>query len=150
MRTFETQHDMCACIKGIICIICLGDLVAGGFVLWNPAIKQFKVVPCPTLPDSPINIPSKAFPSFAIGYDHNSNDYKVVRIVTYRRSTDISNVDKYSFVHVYTLSTDSWRQIKTAIDHSNIYFYHRFNEIYLNGVHHCSVTSRVDKVMNVR
>ncbi|KAL0003654.1 hypothetical protein SO802_011215 [Lithocarpus litseifolius] len=88
------QHDMCACIKGIIC---LGDLFVGGFVFWNPAIKQYKVVPYPTLRDSPINIPSKAFPSFAIGYDHNFNDYKVVRIVTYRRSTDLSNIEKYSF-----------------------------------------------------
>ena len=60
------------CINGIIC---LGDEI-NGLVLWNPETREHKAVPKPfcDLFDS-VN--------FAFGYDHNSNDYKVVRVVTF-------------------------------------------------------------------
>ncbi|KAK9990053.1 hypothetical protein SO802_025038 [Lithocarpus litseifolius] len=62
------EMNMLACINGIICVG--GFFVDGfeGFVLWNPATKEDKVVSYPTA-DCPAMC--------AFGYDHNSNDYKV-------------------------------------------------------------------------
>lgn len=124
------RPNICACINGIFCI---GGSFSGGFdgfFLWNPAIRQYKVVPYPTLHYPPALHFFNTDHNFAFGYDYNSNDYKLVRIVNYGR-------DYNTFVHVYTLSTDSWRQkINTAIDLSNIAFLSTFDEKYLNGVYY--------------
>ena len=107
--------NMLACINGIICVG--GFFVDGfqGFVLWNPATKESKVVSYPS---------SDCQAMCAFGYDHNSNDYKVVWFV-------------YHSVHVYKLSTESWTQlVNTAIHVSKIISINRFEAIYLNGVHH--------------
>lgn len=112
MRTLKP--NMCACINGVICIGGSFFPDFDGFFLWNPAIRQYKVVPYPTLP--PYSPKSDLYNRivYAFGYDHNSNDYKVVRIFSYMMSKHC--------VHVYTLSTDCWRQkIDTCIDHSYIY-----------------------------
>ena len=94
--------------------------MSGGFVLWNSAIWQYiKVVPYAIFFSFSANLPlkkKKKIHCVAFGYDHNSNDYKVVRTITYRRSTELSIIDdKYNFVYVYTFSTDFWRQINTVI-----------------------------------
>lgn len=110
-------------------IICLGD-ETNGYIFWNPVIREYKV-----LPNLPFHIchPFNTIhgDTFAFGYDHNSNDYKVVQIVTYSRDNILHPV-----VHVYNLRTDSWRQGNTTFDPSIIHFPLYFsNEIYLNGVH---------------
>ncbi|XP_075669772.1 F-box/kelch-repeat protein At3g23880-like [Castanea sativa] len=124
------RSNICTCINGIICV---GGSFSGGFdgfFLWNPAIRQYKVVAYPTLHYPPGLDDYSTDSNFAFGYDHNSNDYKVVRIVNYGR-------DYHIFVHVYTLSTDSWRQkINTDIDLSKITFLSSFDEKYLNGVYY--------------
>lgn len=114
------------CINGIIC---LGD-ETNGYILWNPAIREYKVL---LKLSFHICHPFNTFPgnTFTFGYGQNSNDYKVVQIVTYSRDNILHPV------HIYNLRTDSWRQVNTAFDPSIIHFPLYFsNEIYLNGVHH--------------
>nr|POE44712.1 f-box/kelch-repeat protein [Quercus suber] len=133
------RPNMCGCINGIICIGgSFGDSF-NGFFLWNPAIRQYKVVPYPTLPPCALALYPDLFytdVSYAFGYDNNSNDYKVVRIVTYKRYADDTMVEN-TFVHVYTLSTDSWRQIiNPKFDCLNIIYKNNFDEKYLNGFYY--------------
>ena len=77
----------------------------------------------------------------AFGYDQYSNDYKVVRIITYHKldtSTQTSFfTDYHNFFHAYSLNADSWTQIiDTTIHHSNIRLFSRFEGFYFNGVHY--------------
>ena len=122
------------CINGIICLRELSSRL----VLWNPAVREYKVIPNPP---SHVHSPSNVcydYPTFAFGYDHISNDYKLVQIGTY--STVLyDSIDQilHPVVHIYTLSTDSWRQIDTGFDHSILNFPGECsNNLYLNGVYH--------------
>ena len=115
-----------------------------GFFLWNPAVAESKVVPYPKLTKSPAHLAIKPSPAnpiarYAFGHDHNSNDYKVLRIVNYKGASE-RNQQSRNLVHVYSPSTGSWRQImNTPIDHSNIIMPDFLKFAYLNGVHHwCS------------
>ncbi|KAL0004014.1 hypothetical protein SO802_011575 [Lithocarpus litseifolius] len=135
------RMDVFACINGIICVG--GYFYSGfsGFFLWNPAISESKAVLYPKLPKSPVNLAIKPSPAnpiarYAFGHDHNSNDYKVLRMVNYKGASE-RNKQSRNLVHVYSLSTDSWRQItNTPIDHSNIIIPDFLKFAYLNGVHH--------------
>jgi F-box interacting protein len=130
-KTFMNPN-LCACINGIICLH--EDNYPGRIVLLNPAIRQCKYICLPKFPSSP------ARGLFAFGYDQNSNDYKVVRIVSYNsHSIRGGNIDKipHPVIQVYTLSTDSFREIDTPnFDRSNVYSLQHSNEIYVNGVHY--------------
>ncbi|KAL0014065.1 hypothetical protein SO802_001134 [Lithocarpus litseifolius] len=100
--------------------------------LRNPANKEFKV-----LPTSHVNCPSHVdytYEGFKFGYDHKSSDYKVDRIVSFGDDS-IVGPDRPPLVEVYTLSTDSWRQINTVLDASILSDPCKF-EIYLNGAYH--------------
>ncbi|XP_062006545.1 putative F-box protein At1g70960 [Rosa rugosa] len=84
---------------GIIC------LVHGEIVLWNPAIKQFKVLPKPLLTNGIVN-------SIGFGYDPRSKDYKVFSFPTH--DEDRTSERDFNYppqVEVYSLSTDSWTEI---------------------------------------
>ena len=76
---------ICDCINGIFC---MGDDTHAGFVLWNPAIGEYTIC--------------------VFGYDHNSNDYKLVRITSDTNYDAIDYVDEilHPIVHVYTLCTE--------------------------------------------
>nr|XP_011466174.1 PREDICTED: F-box/kelch-repeat protein At3g06240-like [Fragaria vesca subsp. vesca] len=86
-------------------LICLSD--AWNTILWNPATKEFKVLPQSCIPDANMNC-------VGFGYDPKSKDYKVVSI----RQDELGNEDARIVIYpprveVYTLGTDSWREIKT-------------------------------------
>ena len=91
-------------------------------VLWNPATRESKTLP-------PIHrrldMPDLTS-TFGFGYDPNTNDYKVVRIL---------NFDSQCEVLVYSLSGDSWRVIDSSPNPSYFIRSTCFPS-YLNGVHH--------------
>jgi F-box interacting protein len=107
-------------------------------VLWNPAIREFKF-----LPTNPVHCPSHVrlnFEGFGFGYDHKSNDYKVVRIVSFWDFTpyiDWNGPYCPKLVEVYTLSTDSWRQIDAVFESdAGVHDDARNSQFYLNGAYH--------------
>ncbi|XP_030948437.1 F-box/kelch-repeat protein At3g23880-like [Quercus lobata] len=131
-----------ACINGVICLYDRPFLISNQhpnddlyrIALWNPEIREFKVLPtrhvhCPSHVDH-------TYEGFGFGYDHKSNDYKVVRIVSFWDDS-IVGPDRSPLVEVYTLSTDSWRQIDTVLD-ASILSDPCKSEIYLNGAYHCA------------
>ena len=76
-----------ACMNGVICLYDCPFLISNQhpnddlyrIALWNPAIREFKV-----LPTRHVHCPSHVdytYEGFGFVYDHKSNDYKVVRIV---------------------------------------------------------------------
>nr|XP_023904831.1 F-box/kelch-repeat protein At3g06240-like [Quercus suber] len=141
--------EMISCINGIICIN--GSCLARGgggfnnvFVLWNPAIRERKIIRCPSPPQCPAPAhflsPYSFRAFFAFGYDQYSNDYKLVRIVTYYKDSPPTQNslfrDSYNFFHVYSLNADSWTQvIDTTIHRSNLRLL-SYRAMYFNGVNH--------------
>ncbi|XP_030963754.1 F-box/kelch-repeat protein At3g06240-like [Quercus lobata] len=131
----HTYINLFSCINGIICIGC-SDV----FALWNPAIRERKIIRCPPLPQRPFFPPYNYTTLFAFGYDQYSSDYKVVRIVTYKKNSPPTQnslfTDYYNFFHVYSLNADSWTQvIDTTIHRSNLWLLSNY-AIYFNGVNH--------------
>ncbi|KAL0014091.1 hypothetical protein SO802_001160 [Lithocarpus litseifolius] len=116
--------DVCICIDGIIC---LGHSSVG-FVLWNSEIKEFRDVPAPPSPNVGYHKTTCAF-----GYDHYSNEFKVVSIYTkFQIHTGLLSPS----VQIYNESTGYWREIDTVFDQSVICFPGYYNELFFNGVYH--------------
>ena len=135
--------NLFGCINGIICIggsFYGNPKFSGGytgvFSLWNPAIRERKIILCPRLPQCPLLPPYNVTEHFAFGYDQYSNDYKVVRIVTYNKNSPPTQ--NSLFTDVYSLGADSWTQvIDTTVHRSNVRLlpYHA-SAMYFNGVNH--------------
>ena len=77
--------ELFGCINGIICIggplasfLTFGSGYSSVFALWNPAIRERKIIRCPALPQRPFFPPYNFTTLFAFGYDQYSSDYKVV------------------------------------------------------------------------
>ncbi|PRQ42414.1 putative F-box domain-containing protein [Rosa chinensis] len=125
--------------------------------LWNPAIQQFKFLPEePFLPDWSKVPHSRMVQEFAylrpisllngetmgFGYDPKSKDYKVIDI-GFSDSKFYGDPECYGghvIVYppkavVYTLQTDSWREIKTfSLERETSYLWPDTFQLYLKGV----------------
>ncbi|XP_057952636.1 F-box/kelch-repeat protein At3g06240-like [Malania oleifera] len=69
------------------------------YFLWNPATREYKVLP---LLQSPNHYSRRYGPGF--GFDSKTNDYKIVKFVTY--------YSEPCKAEVYNLRSDTWREIK--------------------------------------
>ncbi|KAL5538075.1 hypothetical protein UlMin_043115 [Ulmus minor] len=92
-------------------------------VLCNPAIKEFKVLPKPLLLEDYQTI------GCGFGYDSYDNDYKVVRIFRYIYEGFGATESR---AQVYTLGTNSWREIKMDI---KAYYFRSHQGVYCNCKH---------------
>ncbi|XVE83731.1 hypothetical protein DITRI_Ditri16bG0109800 [Diplodiscus trichospermus] len=116
---------------GIICLSNYRDEI----VLCNPATKESMVLPKSCLPcfsSNPNLIPQTN--ALGFGYDLKNQQYKMVRIVSYWEELD-DNLPQLSRVEVYTMGTDSWREIKHVKVPANVQFSPCF-ETYFNGAFH--------------
>ncbi|KAM5561121.1 F-box/kelch-repeat protein [Rosa sericea] len=107
-------------------IICLRN--ATKVILWNPAIREVKVT-SPYVPDENLS-------DLGIGYDPKSDTYKVVHI-SYGTQEDYGDghilFDRPK-TEVYTLGTDSWRQIMTGcLETETTHFWFQDFHMYFNG-----------------
>ncbi|XP_071703998.1 putative F-box protein At3g25460 [Rutidosis leptorrhynchoides] len=90
---------VCGSCNGLIClsILPLGSVI----LLWNPATRVFKDLPISPIDHSGYR-PSAVVLGF--GFDDVIKDYKVLRI--------LHNGYSMKQVEIYSLSTNSWREIK--------------------------------------
>uniref|UniRef100_A0A5B7BI14 Putative F-box protein CPR30-like n=1 Tax=Davidia involucrata TaxID=16924 RepID=A0A5B7BI14_DAVIN len=88
--------------NGLVClsIVPLASII----LLWNPATRVFKDLPASPIA-RPQSLPIKVVLGF--GFDQKTNDYRVLRIVYY--------CYPLNQVEMYSLSTNSWREIKADI-----------------------------------
>ncbi|XP_045815047.1 F-box/kelch-repeat protein At3g06240-like [Trifolium pratense] len=108
----------CGSITGILCLFQHHKVV-----LWNPTTHEFKVIP----PSSAESIPPPWDPSpllYGFGYDHVSDDYKIIRHVCYFLNTqgedwdDLLSSSQTCYEHlweIYSLRCNSWRKIDVDI-----------------------------------
>ena len=131
----------CYAINGIICVFSAWD--HKNVALWNPNTREIKDIP-PGLVECLPNI-YNTFCLYGFGYDHDRDDYKVIRHVgychvlnPYRRKEDLDMLPN-SFWEIYSLRNNSWRKI--IVDKSIPHFHCLGSKVYLNGLCHWLVVS---------
>ncbi|XP_059670637.1 putative F-box protein At5g62660 [Cornus florida] len=115
-------------VNGILCLFDGGDRIA----LWNPALRDFRLLPRPQE-----NIPpyfSVNWNSFAFGLDPLTNKCKVVWI-RYFYDDRIKNMYFPPTVVVYTLGTNSWRMIEIDLP-ENYCVDNTFSDGLINGTYY--------------
>lgn len=116
------------CVNGIVCLYNRGQ--GTKVVLWNPAVREFQV-----LPERPIDCPPEAdydIEGLGFGYDPKADDYKVVRMVYLWQCP---GPDIPPLTEVYSLRTNSWRKINPIHNYANC-LNSTDSEIYLRGACH--------------
>lgn len=123
---------------GIICV------VHGDIVLWNPAIKQFKILPQPRLTNGIVN-------SIGFGYDAESKDYKVFSIPPHDEDRTSEREFNYpSQVEVYSLNTNSWTEINSNhLETETTNLYPEFFQMYYKGIWYWTGSEQQKEFMSI-
>ncbi|XP_057479191.1 F-box/kelch-repeat protein At3g06240-like [Actinidia eriantha] len=113
------------------------------FIIWNPAMKEFRSLPFPHHPKIPLHF-SLDWHSFGFGFDPITKDYKVVFRQQFINEITLSSPEKDVIVDVYTLSTNTWRHLD-GIDYvsSEYLTSHHGNGAYLDGIYYWPAVGRV-------
>ncbi|KAL2493670.1 F-box/kelch-repeat protein [Forsythia ovata] len=109
--------------KGIVCLYGFHDNIA----LWNPAIRDFKVLPrsqIPRRPDAGIR-----GGDIGVGFDSRTNDFKVMQIL-FCTSNDLGLVYQ---VEIFSLRTGLWRKYEDIVP-ANIMYYNVWSMVYKNEI----------------
>ncbi|AET00850.2 putative F-box domain-containing protein [Medicago truncatula] len=132
----------CVSINGILCLK-QGFKYTRQVVLWNPTTRESKVIP-----PSPVeNIRPNRTPFFFLhgfGYDHVSDDYKVVQMIDYFPDNDPDDEEDLIWEdrsydplwEIYSLKSNSWKKLE--FDMRNCYYYTPLRGIglYTDGMFH--------------
>ncbi|KAH7514392.1 hypothetical protein FEM48_Zijuj11G0084900 [Ziziphus jujuba var. spinosa] len=120
-------------------LICFHEFVSGTVYLCNPAINESRII-------SPIssfhNISEIKTTSVGLGYDSGAKDYKIIR------TARIPSRPAFIAAELYTLSSNSWKEIKFDYDNDNdrekiLFLIDRFNcRVYCKGVYYWLVFVR--------
>ncbi|KAK1365309.1 hypothetical protein POM88_040870 [Heracleum sosnowskyi] len=133
--TYVPKLFLVGSCNGIICILVSKDPARFKFLrgtymcqnhetyLWNPATKQSKLLPLPTIRE---NKDTHSL-SFRFGFDPISDDFKVVRVVTLGQG--------FSGAKVYSTNKKTWRELEPNT--MKIPTYNSF-DVYLNGFLYCT------------
>ncbi|XP_050384232.1 F-box/kelch-repeat protein At3g23880-like [Argentina anserina] len=104
---------------GILCL----KLFIGNAILWNPAMKEFKLLPkslllLPNDEDELLFYELNCYTEYlGFGYDPKGKDYKVVRFVIF------DEVCYWFKAEVYDMHSNSWRDIKMKTIYSEMTTY---------------------------
>ncbi|KAL4388686.1 hypothetical protein GQ457_09G013850 [Hibiscus cannabinus] len=115
-------------------ILCLHDQHYEA-ALWNPSTREFKILPQSSVQRPPL-VDSTRFGGIGFGYDSQTDNYKLVRFVVNYLEEDSdagSMFDEIDQVELYSLTSDSWREISYPVVHP--YGSPPFNS-YVNGFYY--------------
>ncbi|XP_057479192.1 F-box/kelch-repeat protein At3g06240-like [Actinidia eriantha] len=106
------------------------------FIIWNPAMKEFRSLPFPYHPEIPLHFNLYCY-SFGFGFDPITKDYKVVLRQQFANEITMDFPKKDVIVDVYALSTNTWRH-SDGLDYvsSKCLYTHDVNGAYLDGIYY--------------
>ncbi|KAL4366922.1 hypothetical protein GQ457_05G034630 [Hibiscus cannabinus] len=100
--------------NGILCLECDANIIC----LWNPSTREFKVLPQSSI-QRPPSAADTSFCGLGFGYDSQTDDYKVVRIVgnvfEYHCDGNSYYLETTEQVDLYSLKGNSWKEISDPI-----------------------------------
>ncbi|KAI9087219.1 hypothetical protein K1719_030854 [Acacia pycnantha] len=102
--------------NGLLCV--KTDRFQYSFLLWNPAIKEVKMVP-----ETDFRLDFISYGSYTIGFGFcpSFNDYRIV--------VPFFEHDYFEMVKVYSLRSNSWKEVKHRVDACGIFY-----SVTVNGV----------------
>ena len=118
-------------------MFCLRKYLTNVLYLWNPSIRKFK-----KLPNARFCFPySCSCVTFGLAHQAQNNDFKILRIVCYKGIGQVNTLQVKA--DVYTLSTDSWREVVIEVESQTRYNGHIPESycLFLNGALHTIVKS---------
>jgi molecular chaperone HtpG len=127
-------------------ILCLNQGFGRRLVLWNPTTREFKVIPRSPL----VHVPPHRRPFHVLhgfGYDHVTDDYKVIRFVDSipvvvgedndgEEFVDEARSSYEIFWEIYSLRSNSWKKLDVNVPNRYYYTLNRRIGAYTNGVCH--------------
>ncbi|KAF5186647.1 F-box family protein [Thalictrum thalictroides] len=110
----EPRGMLVSC-NGLICLVhrFYDHTIEDEVSLWNPATKQFRILPKSAVP-IPVWDGGLVDFYYGFGFDNKTNDYKVVRIIHDDYILD-GNQQSRVRVEVYSLNMDSWRVLDVVL-----------------------------------
>ncbi|XP_010317339.1 F-box/kelch-repeat protein At3g23880-like [Solanum lycopersicum] len=98
-----TDYTVIGSINGLICLV---TTIASGrmICIWNPAIEQYKMFPVHN--DDPEKT-RKCYIGMGFGYDKDSDDYKVMRILSYKKGGPLT------ILEIYSTNSECWKEVKS-------------------------------------
>ncbi|XVF79231.1 hypothetical protein PTKIN_Ptkin14bG0204000 [Pterospermum kingtungense] len=141
-------HGPC---NGLLCLQVTDDKVA----LWNPSTREIKFLPQPTIQPPPPHDDIEffsihtSFSPIGFGFDSNSEDYKVATFVDhcFRDEEGRSFLDCRSQVHLYSLKSDSWKEIPHPNERTFVSGNSFFNS-YIDGVYYWFAIDQEEGIVN--
>ncbi|XVF69223.1 hypothetical protein PTKIN_Ptkin11bG0063700 [Pterospermum kingtungense] len=124
--------------NGLFCLYYEGEAA-----LWNPSTREFKFLPQSSVQRHPL-VNFTSFGCLGFGFDSKTDDFKVVRFVTYYfdENEDESMLDDcIRQVELYSLKSDSWKQI--SCPEAEPYWNSSFNN-YINGFYYWQAAGNSD------
>nr|POE44553.1 transmembrane 9 superfamily member 3 [Quercus suber] len=107
----------------LVCLVDDFDCYSHNFILWNPCVRKFVQLPKPNI-EFPKHLTFIA--SFRFGFDTKTDDYKVVRIMTFRDRDNLGIGESPPYVEVgvevYSPATGEWKTL-TAVPPTGTEFY---------------------------
>lgn len=118
-------------------------------VLWNPSIREHKMIPEP--PEGSLdrfNRFALGRPFFAFWYDLSDDDYKLLRLLFYPRCSGYGDGDGVHKIFMYSLKSNSWKRIEDVIP-DNISKISEDNSVVVNGSVYWATNSSIYKPSRV-
>uniref|UniRef100_A0A1J3HLB3 F-box protein CPR30 n=1 Tax=Noccaea caerulescens TaxID=107243 RepID=A0A1J3HLB3_NOCCA len=101
--------------------------------IFNPSTRQIH-----RLPPSPIDLPegstTRGYVFYGLGYDSVNDDYKIVRMVQFKRDSDDELGCSFPYeVKVFSLKKNSWKRIDSNFPTIQLLFYFYYHLLYRRG-----------------
>ncbi|KAE8674665.1 Detected protein of unknown function [Hibiscus syriacus] len=131
-------------------ILCLGDLggIGNNVALWNPSNREFKILPQSKVQRPPGLLEFTSINCLGFGYASQTDDFKVVRFVTYYFEENLDEgllADWTTQVELYSLKNDSWKEIPFPGVHA---FASTLFNNYVNGFIYCHAVAVVHHILS--
>ncbi|PHT55762.1 hypothetical protein CQW23_04248 [Capsicum baccatum] len=96
----DFYYNAVGSVNGLVCLTS-NDFYTP-ICLWNPLINQCMFLPLP-------NVKRPTLVSVGFGYEQNSDDYKVMRVINYYNGRQETKLE------VYSTKSGSWRKVKNDV-----------------------------------
>ncbi|KAF5732928.1 F-box and associated interaction domains-containing protein putative isoform 1 [Tripterygium wilfordii] len=113
--------------NGLLCLVDYG--IYGKIALWNPAIREFKLLPWSIESSAGMGI-MFSLAEVGFGFDTKNNDYKVIAFLS-----SLDGARTVCRAELYSLRSESWREIPSwGTIEEFIFDFMRSNAYYIHGV----------------